>query len=145
MLDHDTDRAFRLFLKRLPLILPLVVKIIILATRPHHYHVYIRLKKRQTWANISALETFLASDKSRELANMSRVLAHSTSPILLIEYGHRVPHWRRADIVCSCPRVWKWKKLANCRHLARAKGHKAKWGYLSTRLKAMGVVEPFGK
>ena len=143
MLDHDSDSAFRLFLSRLYLVLPLVTKVIIMAERTHHYHTYIRLKKKQTWANISALQTFLASDKSRELANMSRILADANSPILLIEYGHSVPHWRRADIVCNCPRVWKRKRLANCWHLARAKGHRSKWGYLSTRLKQMGVKEPF--
>ncbi|MDG6950214.1 MAG: hypothetical protein JRN71_08015 [Nitrososphaerota archaeon] len=139
MLDHDSDSAFRFFLSRLHLVLPLVTKVIIMAERPHHYHTYIRLKKKQTWANISALQTFLASDKSRELANMSRILAGATCPILLIEYGHCVPHWRRADIVCSCPRVWRRKKLGNCRHLTIMKGHKAKWGFLSTRLKEVGV------
>jgi hypothetical protein len=142
LLDHDTDRAFRLFLRRLQKILPLVVKVVILATRPHHYHVYIRLKRPQTWANISALQTFLGSDKSRELANMSRILAVATRPILLVEFG-RIPNWRKPDLVCSCPRKWKGRKLANCRHLTRAKGHKARWGFISTRLKAMGVKEPF--
>ena len=139
MLDHDSDSAFRLFLSRLHLVLPLVKKIVILAERPHHYHTFIRLKKAQTWANTSALQTFLGSDKSRELADTSRVLAGATWPILLIEYGHSVPHWRTADIVCSCPRIWKGKKLGNCRHLMKAKGHKAEYGFLSTRLKEAGV------
>jgi hypothetical protein len=142
MLDLDSDSAFRVFLSRLHLVLPIVTKVVIVAERPHHYHTFIRLKKKQTWANISALQTFLGSDKSRELANMSRILTGATWPILLIEHGHSVPHWRRADISCGCPRVWKGRKLANCRHLARAKGHRARWGYLSTRLEAMGV-EPF--
>ncbi|MDG6988270.1 MAG: hypothetical protein JRN21_02980 [Nitrososphaerota archaeon] len=139
MLDHDSDSSFRVFLSRLYLVLPLVTKIVIVAERPHHYHTFLRLKKKQTWANISALQTFLGSDKSRELANMSRILAGATYPILLIEYGHRVPHWRRADIMCSCPRVWKRKKLGNCRHLAQVKGHRMKWGFISTRLKEVGV------
>ena len=142
LLDLDNDSAYNLFRKRLPKILPLVRKVIVVATRPHHWHCYLRLKKSHAFVNISALQTYLGSDKTRELANMSRIIAGASKPILLIEFT-RVKHWRPPDIVCSCPRKWKGRKLGNCRHLMKAKGHKAKYGFLSTRLKTMGVVSPY--
>jgi len=143
LLDIDTDRGFRRFLQRFPTILSLVASMVILATRPHHYHVYIKLRKRHRFVDLSSLQTYLGSDRTRELANMSRVIAGATRPILLIEYT-KVPHWRKPDIVCSCPRRWKGRKLCNCRHLMTARGHKAKYGFLSTRLKTLGVKDPYG-
>ena len=141
LLDLDTDRSFRLFLDRFPKVQALASRVIILATRPHHYHVYIRLRKRHRWENLSAAAVYLGSDRSRELANISRVMAGATRPVLLIEFG-RVPHWRKPDIVCSCPRKWKGRKLGNCRHLMAARGHRAKNGFLSNMQKIIGVENP---
>lgn len=141
-LDLDSEKAFRKFLTRLGPILPLVIKMVIVASRPHHYHVYILLGRRHRFVDISALQTYLGSDKERELANMSRIIAGASKPILLIEYA-KVPHWRKPDMVCHCPPKWRGRKLGNCHHLMAAKGHKAKYGFLSTRLKTIGVKEPF--
>jgi hypothetical protein len=143
MLDLDSDRSYRLFLKRLPVILPLILKMVVVATRPHHFHVYIKLKRRHRFVDISALQIYLGSDPRRELANLSRIVAGASKPILLIEYT-KVNHWRKPDIVCSCPPKWKGRKLGNCRHLMAARGHKAKYGFLSTRLKILGVKDPYG-
>jgi hypothetical protein len=63
-------------------------------------------------------------------------------PIALIEFG-RVPHWHRPEIVCSCPRMWKRKKLGACPHLIRARGPKGKSASLSAHLRAIGVDSPF--
>lgn len=145
LLDIDTESKFRLFLKRLPKIVHLVRKpIVIEATRPHHYHIFIRLRKRHRFVDLSALQTYLASDIRRENSNLSRIIAGATKPILLIHFS-KVKHWRKPDIICSCPPKWKGRKLGNCWHLMKARGHKAKWGFLSTRLRTIGVVDPYGK
>ncbi len=143
LLDIDTDSSFRLFLKRLPKIERLVRKpVVIESTRPHHYHVFIRLKRRHRFVDLSALQVYLGSDVKRELSNLSRIIAGATRPILLIHFA-RVKHWRKPDIVCSCPPKWKGRKLGNCRHLLAARGHRARYGFLSTRLKTIGVVSPY--
>lgn len=138
MLDIDSSKAYDKFQRNLKYLDGLTRKITILHTRRGHYHVYLTLKKRHEYPQLSALQTFLGSDIRRELANYSRILARASKPILLIEYD-RVKHFREPDIVCSCPRKYKGKKLANCIHLRSAKGHKAKYGYLSTRLKYLGI------
>jgi len=143
LLDYDSTRQLRVFLERRDRIEPLARRIVVVATRPGHYHVYIRLKRRHRFVDISALQVYLGSDLKRELSNMSRIIAGATKPILLIEYT-KVRHWRRPDIVCSCPPRWRGRKLGNCRHLLAAKGHKAGYGFLSTRLKIIGVKDPFG-
>ncbi len=145
-LDLDSDSAHKQFRDGLPKIEHLVRKpVVVVATRPHHWHVFIRLKKRHRWVDLVALQTYLGSDKARELANMSRIAAGASKPILLIDFGV-VKHWGHhpPDITCSCPRKWKGRRLRNCRHLAAAKGHKAKYGFLSTRLKILGVRDPYG-
>ncbi len=142
LLDIDMEGKFRLFLKRLPKLEFLVKKpIVIESTRPHHYHIFIRLKKRHRFVDLSALQVYLGSDVRRELSNMSRMIAGATKPILLIHFS-RVKHWRKPDIVCSCPPKWKGRKLGNCHHLMSARGHKAKYGFLATRLRII-VVSPF--
>jgi hypothetical protein len=146
-LDLDTDRSYRQFQERVRKIEHLVRKpIVVVATRPHHWHVFIRLKKRHRFVDICALQVYLGSDVRRELANMSRIIAGATLPILLIDYGV-VKHWGHhpPNIVCSCPpKDRKGRKLGNCRHLMAARGHKAKYGFLSTRLKIIGVKDPYG-
>jgi hypothetical protein len=113
-----------------------------MSTRPHHFHVYILLKKHHRFVDLSALQTYLGSDIRRENSNLSRIIAGATKPILLIEFA-RVPHWRKPDIICSCFRKWKGRKRGTCRHIMAARGHRAKYGFLSTRLKIIGVEEPF--
>jgi hypothetical protein len=142
-LDLDSDNAYRIFLKRLPKVLPLILKLVILATRPHHYDVYIRLKKRHRFVDICALQTYLGSDKDRELANMSRIIAGASKPILLIEYA-KVRHWREPDIICVCPpKLRRGRKFANCPHLLGTKSHRPRWGFISTRLQTLGIASPF--
>jgi hypothetical protein len=85
---------------------------------------------------------YLGSDPIRELANMNRMIAGASRPILLIEYT-KVKNWREPDFICSCPRKWKGRKLGNCVHLMAARGHKAKYGFLSTRLKTIGIERPY--
>lgn len=141
--DLDSDRAYRLFLRRLPKVLPLILTLSVLATRPHHFHVYAVLRKRHAWANLSALQTYLGSDPIRELSNLSRVIAGASKPIILIEFA-RVPNFRSPDLVCGCrPRV-RGRKFANCPHLMAWKEHRPRYGFLSTRLRIVGVEDPFG-
>ena len=143
LLDLDTEGAFKVFLERLPIATHLASKIVIVATRPHHHHVYIRLKRRHRFVDLSALQAYLGSDLRRELSNMSRIIAGASKPTLLIEYT-KVRHWRRPDVVCSCAPKWKGKKLGNCRHLMAVRSHKPRYGFLSTRLKIVGVRDPYG-
>lgn len=143
LLDFDSARSYRLFQRRYPKIARLVEKVVVLATRPGHFHVYILLKRRHRFVNLSALQRYLGSDIKRELSNMSRIIAGASKPILLIEFT-RVPHWREPDIVCSCPPKAGGKKLGNCPHLMAAPGHRADYGFLSTRLKIIGVKDPYG-
>jgi len=142
MTDHDSLKSFRLLLQRLPLILPLVSKIVILNPRPGHFHCYLKLRRKNEWADLVALQIFLGSDKNRELANYSRIIAGASKPILLIEFT-KTPHWRPPDLTCSCPRKLRGRKFANCPHLMAVKEHVPLAGFLSTRLKVMGVKEPF--
>jgi hypothetical protein len=143
-LDFDNTKSYRLFQERYPKIAHLVKKMVIMATRPGHYHVYVLLKRRHRFVQLSALAVWLFSDPKRELSNLSRIVAKATRPVLLIEFT-RVPHWRKPDLACFCPRKWKGKRLANCWHLLQAKGHKAQYGFLSTRLKIIGVKDPYGR
>lgn len=146
-LDIDTDRDYYRFNERLPKIEHLVKKpIVVVATRPHHWHIFLRLKKRHRWVDIVALQTYLGSDKARELANMSRIAAGASKPILLIDFGV-VRHWEHhpPDVVCPCPPKIRRKKFGNCPHLMAVKEHKAKYGFLSTRLKILGVKYPYGR
>lgn len=143
LLDIDSEYGAKLFQDRISKIQHLTKRIIIASTRPNHYHVFIKLKKHHRFVDICALQTYLGSDIRRELSNLSRIIAGATKPILLVHYS-KAKYWRKPDIVCSCPRKWKGKKLSNCRHLIQARGHKAKYGYLSTRLKIIGVENPFG-
>jgi hypothetical protein len=142
LLDIDSESKYRLFLKRLPKILPLILKVIVVSTRLHHYHIYILLKKRHRFVDLSALQVYLGSDPIRELANMSRIIAGASRPMLLIEYS-RVKNWRDPDFVCACPPRWKGRKLGNCVHLLNARGHKARWGFLTTRLRTIGLDSPY--
>lgn len=143
LLDIDSDCKFKLFLKRLSKIENLVRKpIVIESTRLHHFHIFIKLKKRHKFVNLSALQSYLGSDIKRENSNLSRIIAGASKPILLIHYS-RVKHWRKPDIICSCPPKWKGKKLGNRRHLMNAKGHKARYGFLSTRLRTIGITSPY--
>lgn len=143
LLDIDSEAGARLFWNRLPKVKQLIKRIVIEATRPNHYHVFIKLKNHHQFVNISALQTYLGSDLKRELANLSRIIAGATKPILLIHYS-KVKHWRKPDLVCSCPRKYKGKKLSNCVHLINYRGHEAKFGYISTRLNLIGIERPFG-
>ena len=138
-LDFDREKYFRFFQKeRYPKIKHLVKKMVILATRPGHYHVYIVLRRHHRFVNLSALQRFCGSDIKRELSNMSRIIAGASKPILLIEFT-RVQHFRRPDITCSCPPKLHGRKFGNCPHLVKARGHRARFGYLSTRLRIVGV------
>lgn len=142
--DYDSERSFRTFQERLPKIEHMVKRVVVLATRRGHYHVYCLLDGQHRFVDLSALAVYLGSDIRRELSNMSRIMAGASKPILLIEFT-KVPHWRKPDIVCSCPRMWKGWKLGNCRHLLAVKAHKPKYGFLSTRLKILGVKDPYGR
>lgn len=142
-LDLDSDRAYRTFLERLPKVLPLILRLTILATRRHHFHVYAILRKRHRWENLSALQTYLGSDPIRELSNLSRTIAGASKPIILIDYA-RVPNFRPPDLVCACKPKLRGHRFANCPHLRAFKGHKAKYGFLNTRLKIIGVKDPYG-
>jgi hypothetical protein len=134
LLDIDSEAQFRKFLKRLPAVLHLVIlPVVVVSQRPHHYHAYARLRHRAEFPDLSALAVWLGSDLKRELANMSRWAAGATRPVLLIEYT-KPKHWRKPDLVCSCPPKLRGRKFANCPHLMSAKGHKAEFGFLSTRL-----------
>lgn len=145
MLDFDREKDFRFFRDtRYPKIQSLVKKMVILATRPGHYHVYILLKRHHRFVNLSALQRFCGSDIKRELSNMSRMMAGASKPILLIEFT-RVPHWRKPDVTCSCPPKINGRKYGNCPHLRVARGHKAAYGYLKTRLEIVGVKDPYGR
>ena len=143
MLDLDSERAYGLFLERLPKVLPLIRRLSVLATRPHHFHVYGVLRRRHRFVNLSALQTFLRSDPIREVSNMSRMIAGASKPIILIEFS-RVPNFRGPDLVCACKPKLRGKKFANCLHLMAFREHKPKYGFLSTRVRIVGVEDPFG-
>ena len=144
MLDLDTEDAYKLFASRVPKIEHLVRKpMVITNPRPHHYHVYIKLKKAHDFANISAFQQYLGSDIKRELADLSRIIAGASKPILLIEWAKPKHMWREPDVVCACPREWKRKKLANCKHLMAVREHRPRFGFISTRLMIMGIVKPY--
>ena len=143
LLDIDSAKSYRLFRERYPKVAHLVKKTVILATRPGHYHVYILLKRRHRFVNLSALQRYLGSDTRRELSNMSRIIAGASKPILLIEFTN-VPYWREPDVVCSCPPKIKGRKFGNCPHLMAVREHKPAYGFLSTRLRIIGVGAPFG-
>lgn len=67
LLDIDSEAKFKLFLRRLPTIEHLVRKpIVIVSTRPLHYHIFVRLKKRHRFVDLSALQVYLGSDPKRE-------------------------------------------------------------------------------
>lgn len=143
LLDLDNPVSVKQFRDRISKLDGLTRKIVILSTRPNHYHVYIQLKKHYRFPNLFALSTYLGSDTHRELSNYSRYIQGAKYPCLLIEYTKVRHGWRKPDIVCSCPRKYKGKKLSNCRHLIRARGHKSKFGYLSTRLETIGISNPY--
>lgn len=141
-LDLDSDGSYNQFKERVPRIEHLVRKpIVVVATRPHHWHVFIRLKKRHRWVDLVALQTWLGSDLKRELANMSRIAAGASKPTLMIDYGI-IRHWGHhpPDIRCSCPPRIKGRKFGNCPHLMAVKAHRPKYGFISTRLKIIGVA-----
>jgi hypothetical protein len=142
MLDIDSEYGAKVFWERLPKVKPLIKRIAIESTRPNHYHIFIKLRRHHRFVNISALQTYLGSDLKRELANMSRIIAGARKPILLIHYS-RVKHWRKPDVICSCQRKYQGRKLSNCAHLINYRGHQAKYGYISTRLKLIGIKKPY--
>lgn len=137
--DIDTDRGFRMFLKGLPVILPLVTKMVVVTSRPHHWHVFLELRTRHRYVDLIALQAWLGSDIRREFSSLLRAKAGCPMPVALIEFA-RVPHWDDPDIICRCSRRWKrGRKMGECPHLRAARGRRWKQGYLRTHLETLGA------
>ena len=137
--DLDSSKQLRIFKDRCRKIQHLVKKWVIIKKSSHSHHVYIQLKKRHRFVDLAVLAQHLGSDIRKTLADLSRIIAGASKPILFIEYT-KVPNWREPDIVCSCPPRYKGEKMGICYHILRAKGHKAMYGKMSTRLRIMGVA-----
>jgi hypothetical protein len=122
LLDIDTRRSIKVFLKNYPIALLKAKKSQILNPRPNHLHVYMNLERNLPFVTLFSLACWLGSDPRRECANYARLISGATKPALLIEY-ERVRDFREPDLVCSCPRNFPntRKKMPSCEHLINFK------------------------
>ena len=137
--DLDSKRQLTIFKKRCRSIQHVVKKWIIVKKSTRSHHVYIQLKSHHRFVDLAVLAQFLGSDIRKTLADMSRIIAGASKPILFIEYI-KIPNWREPDIVCSCPPRYKGEKMGMCYHILHAKGHKEMYGKMSTRLRIIGFT-----
>ncbi|MDG7000209.1 MAG: hypothetical protein JRN15_13980 [Nitrososphaerota archaeon] len=137
--DIDSERQLTIFKQRCRKIQHLVKKWIIEKKGRHSYHVFIQLKRHHRFADLAVFAQYLGSDIRKTLADMSRIIAGASKPILFIEYT-KIPNWREPDIVCTCPPRYRGEKMGMCYHILHAKGHKAIYGKMSTRLRIVGVT-----
>ena len=114
--DLDSKRQLGIFKKRCRNIQHLVKKWIIIKKSNRSYHVYIQLKRHHRFVDLAVLAQHLGSDIRKTLADMSRIIAGASKPILftvrLIDEKY----------VCYCPDyIQRDEQFGICKHIHAVK------------------------